>query len=256
MNSVVPTSVSASGILCQASLSRPFTGAAPTVSIVSAGRIYGERIYQTDIRFSRTIRTGQPTVRPTVSVYNFFNSNAVQTYNEHLRAGMAGAADDHAVAIRRHRRPGGFLERRSLPRRLVLVLPVSQTDLREVTYHAQTSRRSSISSARRVTRTPINDGSNPQRSVVRGRRAVQPARLREGEVARNEIAKATATRAMPPWLPEPDRIASQRAPTERRADRADSAMGGVGRARRRDDATSNPSRPGQTDGSSALPIWS
>jgi hypothetical protein len=38
------------------------------------------RIYQTDIRFSRTIRTGRTTVRPTVSVYNLFNSNAVQTY--------------------------------------------------------------------------------------------------------------------------------------------------------------------------------
>ena len=66
--------------LCPASLSRPFTGAAPTVDIVSAGLIYGDRIYQTDIRFSRTIRTGHTTVRPTVSVYNLFNSNAVQTY--------------------------------------------------------------------------------------------------------------------------------------------------------------------------------
>ena len=81
VNSVVPTSVSASGILCQASLTRPFTGAAPTVGIVSAGRIYGERIYQTDIRFSRTLHTGRTTVRPTVSVYNLFNSNAIQTYN-------------------------------------------------------------------------------------------------------------------------------------------------------------------------------
>jgi len=68
-------------VQCQATLPRPFTGAAPTVDIVSAGLIYGERIYQTDIRFSRTIRTGQTTVRPTVSVYNLFNSNAVQTYN-------------------------------------------------------------------------------------------------------------------------------------------------------------------------------
>jgi hypothetical protein len=81
VNSTVPTSVSASGVLCQASLGRPFTSTAPTVDIVSAGRIYGDRIYQTDIRFSRTIRTGGTTVRPTVSVYNLFNSNAVQTYN-------------------------------------------------------------------------------------------------------------------------------------------------------------------------------
>jgi hypothetical protein len=66
--------------LCQASLSRPFTGTAPTVDIVSLGQIYGDRIYQTDIRFSRTLRSGRATVRPTVSVYNLFNSNAIQTY--------------------------------------------------------------------------------------------------------------------------------------------------------------------------------
>jgi len=67
--------------LCTATLGRPFTGAAPTVGIVSAGLIYGDRIYQTDIRFSRTIRTGRTSIRPTVSVYNLFNSNAIQTYS-------------------------------------------------------------------------------------------------------------------------------------------------------------------------------
>ena len=67
--------------LCTATLPRPFTGAAPTVGIVSAGLIYGDRIYQTDIRFSRTIRTGKTTVRPTVSIYNLTNSNAIQTYS-------------------------------------------------------------------------------------------------------------------------------------------------------------------------------
>ena len=67
--------------LCTATLSRPFTGAAPSVDIVDSGRIYGDRIYQTDIRFSRTIRAGRTTVRPTVSVYNLFNSNAIQTYS-------------------------------------------------------------------------------------------------------------------------------------------------------------------------------
>jgi hypothetical protein len=67
--------------LCSATLTRPFTGAAPTVDIVSAGLIYGDRIYQADIRFSRTIRTGKTTIRPTVSIYNLNNSNAVQTYS-------------------------------------------------------------------------------------------------------------------------------------------------------------------------------
>jgi hypothetical protein len=66
--------------ICPASLNRPFTSTAPTVDIVSLGQIYGDRIYQTDIRFSRALRTGRAVVRPTVSVYNLFNSNAVQTY--------------------------------------------------------------------------------------------------------------------------------------------------------------------------------
>jgi len=66
--------------LCPATLTRPFTGAAPTVDIVSAGLIYGDRIYQTDVRFSRTIRAGRTMVRPTVSIYNLFNANPVQTY--------------------------------------------------------------------------------------------------------------------------------------------------------------------------------
>ena len=66
--------------LCPATLTRPFTGPAPTVDIVSAGLIYGDRIYQTDVRFSRTIRAGRTMVRPTVSIYNLFNANPVQTY--------------------------------------------------------------------------------------------------------------------------------------------------------------------------------
>jgi hypothetical protein len=43
--------------------------------------MYGDRIYQTDLRLSKVIRTGGTTIRPTVSIYNLFNANPVQTYN-------------------------------------------------------------------------------------------------------------------------------------------------------------------------------
>ncbi|HEV8397590.1 MAG TPA: carboxypeptidase regulatory-like domain-containing protein [Vicinamibacterales bacterium] len=62
------------------SLGRNFTNVAPTVDVLPAGSLYGDRVYQTDLRFSKTIRYGQTSIRPTVSIYNLFNSNAVQTY--------------------------------------------------------------------------------------------------------------------------------------------------------------------------------
>jgi hypothetical protein len=62
------------------SLGRNFTNVAPTVDLLPAGSTFGDRVYQTDLRFSKQIRYGSTTIRPTVSVYNLFNSNAVQTY--------------------------------------------------------------------------------------------------------------------------------------------------------------------------------
>jgi hypothetical protein len=63
------------------SLGRPFTGVPPTVNIVPNGTMYGDRIYQTDLRISKMFRTGGTTIRPTVSIYNLFNANPIQTYN-------------------------------------------------------------------------------------------------------------------------------------------------------------------------------
>ena len=63
------------------SLGRNFTTVAPTIDILPSGMLYGDRIYQTDLRFSRTVRTGGTTVRPTFSIYNLFNANPIQTYN-------------------------------------------------------------------------------------------------------------------------------------------------------------------------------
>jgi hypothetical protein len=62
------------------SLGRNFTNVAPTVDLLPAGSTFGDRVYQTDLRFSKQVRYGSTTIRPTVSIYNLFNSNAVQTY--------------------------------------------------------------------------------------------------------------------------------------------------------------------------------
>ncbi|HZI80271.1 MAG TPA: TonB-dependent receptor [Vicinamibacterales bacterium] len=62
------------------SLGRNFTNVPPTVDLQPAGSLYGDRVYQTDLRFSKQIRRGTTTIRPTVSIYNLFNANPVQTY--------------------------------------------------------------------------------------------------------------------------------------------------------------------------------
>jgi len=60
-------------------LGRAFSSVAPTVSLVQPGLLYLDRIYQTDIRFTKTIRYRATTIRPTVSVYNLFNANPTNT---------------------------------------------------------------------------------------------------------------------------------------------------------------------------------
>ena len=60
-------------------LGRAFSSVAPTVSLVPPGTLYLDRIYQTDIRFTKTVRYRATTIRPTVSVYNLFNANPTNT---------------------------------------------------------------------------------------------------------------------------------------------------------------------------------
>jgi hypothetical protein len=62
------------------SLGRNFTNVPPTVDLLPAGSTFGDRVYQTDLRLSKQFRYGATTIRPTVSVYNLFNANPVQTY--------------------------------------------------------------------------------------------------------------------------------------------------------------------------------
>ena len=67
--------------LVASSLRRNFSGVPPAIDLFPQGTLYGDRIYQTDLRFSRTFRAGHTVVRPTFSVYNLFNANPIQTYN-------------------------------------------------------------------------------------------------------------------------------------------------------------------------------
>ena len=60
-------------------LGRTFSSVAPSVSLVQPGLLYLNRIYQTDIRFTKNIRYRATTIRPTVSVYNLFNANPTNT---------------------------------------------------------------------------------------------------------------------------------------------------------------------------------
>jgi hypothetical protein len=66
-------------------LGRSFSSTPPTVDILAPGTQYLPRIYQTDLRFSKTIKAGNKVIRPNVSVYNLFNSNATNTFNSYTQ---------------------------------------------------------------------------------------------------------------------------------------------------------------------------
>jgi hypothetical protein len=51
------------------------------LDLLPPATLYGDRIYQVDIRFSKTVRAGRTTIRPMVSVYNLLNANPVLSYN-------------------------------------------------------------------------------------------------------------------------------------------------------------------------------
>jgi hypothetical protein len=61
-------------------LGRNFSSVAPTVDIVAPGTLYLDRVYQTDIRFTKNFKVGATTtIRPTASIYNLFNANPTNT---------------------------------------------------------------------------------------------------------------------------------------------------------------------------------
>jgi len=60
-------------------LGRTFSSTPPSVSMVAPGTLYLDRIYQSDIRFTKSIKYRETTIRPTVSIFNLFNANPTNT---------------------------------------------------------------------------------------------------------------------------------------------------------------------------------
>jgi hypothetical protein len=51
------------------------------LDLLPPATLYGDRIYQVDVRFNKTVRVGRTIIRPMVSVYNLLNANPVLSYN-------------------------------------------------------------------------------------------------------------------------------------------------------------------------------
>ncbi|PWT80047.1 MAG: hypothetical protein C5B57_12875 [Blastocatellia bacterium] len=66
-------------------LGRTFSSVPPTVDIVPPGTMYTDRVNQTDVRFSKTLKVGNKTIRPNVSIYNLFNANPTNTFNSYTQ---------------------------------------------------------------------------------------------------------------------------------------------------------------------------
>jgi len=65
------------------SLGRPLSGGAAnvTVNLVAPGTLYGDRLEQLDMRFTKIIRVGRMRSNLSLDIYNVLNSNVVRTVN-------------------------------------------------------------------------------------------------------------------------------------------------------------------------------
>jgi hypothetical protein len=68
------------------SLGRPFTLGQATVNIVEPGTLYGDRLNQFDLRFTKIISFGRGRLDLNVDLYNAFNSDAVLTQQNNYGA--------------------------------------------------------------------------------------------------------------------------------------------------------------------------
>ena len=94
-------------------LGRPFSSVAPTVDIVAPGTLYLDRIYQTDIRFTKNFKVGATTrfVRRSRSTTCSTRTRRTRSTRIHsaVRRGLAGADRHPDAAVPRLRRAGRLL---------------------------------------------------------------------------------------------------------------------------------------------------
>jgi len=66
------------------SLGRPLAGGAAvtTLSLVKPGEKYGERLNQVDLRFGKRLRFGATRTLVALDVFNVFNSNTFELYQQ------------------------------------------------------------------------------------------------------------------------------------------------------------------------------
>jgi hypothetical protein len=80
----ITASYVASNALVAPSLGRNLSSGAngtATVPLISPGTMYGERLNQMDLRFSKSVRVGDGRIQGMVDIYNFFNGNPVLAQN-------------------------------------------------------------------------------------------------------------------------------------------------------------------------------
>jgi Carboxypeptidase regulatory-like domain len=84
----------ASNALVQPSLGRPLSGGAPntTVNLVTPGTLYGERLNQLDLRFTKSLRLGPERLRVSLDVYNALNGNYIRTINANYASWLTPTA--------------------------------------------------------------------------------------------------------------------------------------------------------------------
>jgi hypothetical protein len=61
------------------SLGRPFFAGQSTVNVVEPGTLYGDRVNQVDLRFSKLLNVATGRLDVNIDIYNAFNSSAILT---------------------------------------------------------------------------------------------------------------------------------------------------------------------------------
>jgi hypothetical protein len=74
---IAANNIYANAALATTTLSRPFTFGQANVNLIEPGTLYGDRLNQIDLRFTKIVAVGRGRVDLNVDVYNAFNSDAI-----------------------------------------------------------------------------------------------------------------------------------------------------------------------------------